>query len=51
MSLPPAIAERAAILAGTPDDMLPLFPPLERAVIISLKRMMEKDSNAAITDR
>ncbi|VVB88869.1 Uncharacterised protein [uncultured archaeon] len=46
MILSPAIAEKAANLAETSDDLLPLFPPLERAVIIALKKMAKNESNA-----
>ena len=47
MSLPPAISEKAAILAQTEDRLLPLFPPLERAVIVSLKRMIQNEGETA----
>lgn len=46
MILTPTIAETAAILAKTPDDILPLFPPLERAVIMVAKEMMRNEKNA-----
>lgn len=45
----PTIAEKAAILAEIDDSLLPLFPPLERAVIVALKRMKnDKDCPTAI---
>ncbi len=46
MILPQSIAEKAAILADTDDTLLPLFPPLERAVILSLKEMMKRERGA-----
>ncbi len=39
MILSPALAEKAAVLIDTDDNILPLFPPLERSVIIALKKM------------
>ena len=40
MILTPSLAETAAILANIPEDTLNLYPPLERAVIIAAKKMM-----------
>lgn len=49
MILSPAIAEKATALAETSEDVLPLFPAMERAVIVALKQMMrnEKESPTA----
>ncbi len=46
MTVSPAIAEKVAILANTPDELLPGFSPLEQAAIIALKAMM-KNGKAA----
>jgi hypothetical protein len=43
MILTPAIAETAAVLAETDDSLLPLFPVLERAVIIAVKKMRRNE--------
>ncbi len=47
----PELAKTAAILANTPDDILPLFPVMERAVIIAVKQMMKngKETGSATT--
>jgi hypothetical protein len=39
MILSTKLDEMAAILADTPDDLLPLFSPLDRAIIIAIKEM------------
>lgn len=51
MILPPALVETAAILADIPEETLELYPPLERAVIIAVKQMMnnEKETGSATT--
>ncbi len=43
MKLTPALAEKAAILTETSDDLLPLFAPMERAVILALKGLMRSE--------
>ena len=43
MILSPEVAKQAASLAETPDEILPLFPPLERAVIMVAKEIMKKE--------
>lgn len=48
MILSPAIAEKAAVLAETDDSLLPLFPPLERAVILSLKAMLKNEATGIV---
>jgi hypothetical protein len=40
----PDLAEKARSLAETDDSLLPLFSVFERAVIVSLKQMMKKNS-------
>jgi len=47
MILSSTIANKASILAETYDNLLPLFPPLERAVIIALKKM-NNEKNCAV---
>ncbi len=45
MILSPSLSEKVNILADTSDDVIMLFPPLEQAVIIALKRMKnERDA-------
>jgi len=44
MILTPDLAEKARLLAETDDALLPLFSVMDRAVIISLKKMMEKEN-------
>lgn len=44
MILTPALAETAAILAETPEETIELYPPLERAVILAVKKMMKDAS-------
>jgi hypothetical protein len=44
MIFSPAIAEKVGILTETSDDLLQLFPPLERAVIVALKTMKNKEA-------
>jgi hypothetical protein len=48
MILSPALAEKATILAETSDDLLPLFPPMERAVILALRGLMRSKRNSPI---
>ncbi|VVB84703.1 Uncharacterised protein [uncultured archaeon] len=38
-------AAMAETLASTPDDILPLFPVMERAVIMVAKEIMRKESS------
>ncbi|VVB51652.1 Uncharacterised protein [uncultured archaeon] len=44
MILNPDQAANVATLISTPDDLLPLFSPLERAVILALKRMAKNQA-------
>jgi hypothetical protein len=44
MILSPKLAEQTRTLAETPDDILPLFPPLERAVIMVAKELMKREA-------
>ncbi len=44
MILSPALAESAAILAEVPDDTLTLYAPLERAVIVAVKKILKNES-------
>lgn len=39
----PEIEEKINLLVETPEDLLPGIPPIERAVIIALKRMKREN--------
>ncbi len=43
------LEEKMAVLVETPDDLLPLFGPLERATIIALKALQKGNQNATGT--
>lgn len=49
MVLPTIIDEKIAILTATADELLPLFSPLERAVIIALKSMKNERETLTAT--
>lgn len=48
MIYPPEILEKMAILTATPEELLPLFSPMERAVITALKAMKNKDNGHTV---
>ena len=41
-----SLAEKAAFLADTADELLPAFSPMDRAVIIALKKIRKKSEAA-----
>ncbi len=40
--LPPDLQDKIAQLVATPDEMLPAFTPVERAIILSVKLVFNK---------
>lgn len=46
MTLTPDIQKKVTFLAETDDDLLHLFAPMDRAVIVALKVMEKQKKNA-----